>query len=238
MKSRAVNFDPIARPYRWLEYLSFGPFLERCRFHYLGRLACSRRALILGDGDGRFAAKLLASNPEITVDAVDSSSAMLALLSSRVSALGPTAKRRLRTIRSDAQDFHPQGEHYDLVVTHFFLDCLHEEEVRILIASMTPNLAPDALWLISEFSIPGHQPAAFFCKLVVGSLYRIFRLATGLRVRRLPEYAPRLEEAQFSLRSCRKWLGGLLTSELWRYEARYKATASGSATSHQQRYYR
>ena len=30
-----ANFDPIARPYRWMEYLTFGPALARCRNHFL-----------------------------------------------------------------------------------------------------------------------------------------------------------------------------------------------------------
>ena len=66
-----LNFDRIARPYRWLEYLSLGRALERCRFHFLPRLRDCRRALVLGDGDGRFTAKLLDANPSVQVDAVD-----------------------------------------------------------------------------------------------------------------------------------------------------------------------
>jgi cyclopropane fatty-acyl-phospholipid synthase-like methyltransferase len=215
--SRAVNFDPIARPYRWLEYFSFGPFLERCRFHHLKDLANCHCALILGDGDGRFTAKLLDSNPRITVDAVDASGKMLALLRKRVSALGVPAVRRLQTAHLRAQALFPGAAPYDLVVTHFFLDCLDEEEVASLIAKVTPHLAPKALWLISEFSIPAHQPAAFFCKLVVGSLYWIFGIVTGLPIRNLPDYSPALKDAHFVLRNNRKWLGGLLTSELWQY---------------------
>ena len=91
MAARPANFDHIARPYRWLEYLTFGPYLERCRFHFLDQLKRHRRALILGDGDGRFTARLLATNPQISVDAVDSSAAMLNLLSERVSRLGQSS---------------------------------------------------------------------------------------------------------------------------------------------------
>ncbi len=79
---RPPRFDRVARLYRVLEYLSFGPMLERCRFHHLPALAaadCSR-ALILGDGDGRFLARLLAACPELSAQAVDASPAMLRLL--------------------------------------------------------------------------------------------------------------------------------------------------------------
>jgi hypothetical protein len=54
------NFDRIARPYRWLEYLTLGRSLERAREVFLPLLKDRRQALILGDGDGRFTARLLA----------------------------------------------------------------------------------------------------------------------------------------------------------------------------------
>ena len=45
------NFDFVARPYRWLEYLTLGRALEHCRLHYLPSLLKRNRALILGDGE-------------------------------------------------------------------------------------------------------------------------------------------------------------------------------------------
>jgi hypothetical protein len=69
--SEAPNFDRIAKPYRWLEYLTFGKALQNVRLHHLPALLHCRNALILGDGDGRFTAALLAANPPITVRAID-----------------------------------------------------------------------------------------------------------------------------------------------------------------------
>ena len=114
MADRQPNFDPIARPYRWLEYLTFGPYLERCRFYFLDQLATHRRALVLGDGDGRFTANLLRTNPDVTIDAVDSSAAMLKLLANRVTLLSQSASERLKTIHADALAFTPEGPPYDL----------------------------------------------------------------------------------------------------------------------------
>jgi ubiquinone/menaquinone biosynthesis C-methylase UbiE len=220
MATARPNFDLIARPYRWLEYLSFGPCLERARFHFLGKLHECRRAVVLGDGDGRFAARLLAANHNIHADAVDSSAAMLQLLRGRVSRLGSPAEGRLRTLHMDALDFatkglSPETPSYDLVATHFFLDCISQEEVAVLIRNLAPRLAPGALWLISEFAIPARQPAASASRWVVSGLYRIFGLLTGLRTRRLPDYALHLRQSGFSLRDRKSHLGGLLLSELW-----------------------
>ncbi len=215
MHREQSNFDHVARPYRWLEYLSFGPYLERCRFYYLEELKSCRHALILGDGDGRFTARLLARYPEICVEAVDSSAAMLQLLGRRVSRHGQSAMDRLTLRRADALAFRPGGPDYDLIVTHFFLDCFSEGDIAAMIEELVTHLDPDATWLISEFSIPEKQPAAFLGRMIVSLLYKVFGLLTGLRVRRLPGYHQLLYKAGFELSKQEKQLAGLLQSEQW-----------------------
>jgi SAM-dependent methyltransferase len=76
----APNFDRLAGVYRWMEALSFGGWLWRCRCAFLGEMCSARRALVVGDGDGRFTARLLEKNRAVLVDAVDISPAMLEAL--------------------------------------------------------------------------------------------------------------------------------------------------------------
>jgi ubiquinone/menaquinone biosynthesis C-methylase UbiE len=144
------NFNHIARPYRWLEYLTLGKTLQNCRTHYLPQLHDRHHALVLGDGDGRFLAQLLAQNPQLQADAVDTSSTMLQLLRQRCEA----ATTRLQTHQTSALTIPLEEKSCDLVVTHFFLDCLTQPELNSLITRITPNLTPGALWLISDFRIP------------------------------------------------------------------------------------
>jgi SAM-dependent methyltransferase len=211
----ATNFDRIARPYRWLEYFSFGPMLERCRFYRIAQLASTRRVLVLGDGDGRFLARLLAANPALHADAVDQSAAMLRLLGQRVAAVG--AASRVRIHQADALTFRPDEGPYDAVVTHFFLDCFSTGEVLALAESIRPRLTPDAVWIVSEFAIP-HGVAGLPARSIVAALYAAFRLITGLRTRRLPNYAAALGRAGFTLQEQKSFLGGLLVSERWRID--------------------
>ena len=201
------NFDRIARAYRWLEYLTLGPILERTRLEHLPALAQARQALILGDGDGRFTAALLARYPALTAEAVDLSPRMLALLSRRA------ASPRLRTHQADAREFIPQ-QPPDLIVTHFLLDCLTQPEVDRLTTRLAASLPPGALWLVSEFRIPAgplHWPARLYVRL----LYLAFRILTGLRVNRLPDHVSALHKAGLHPVRYRARLAGLLTTELW-----------------------
>jgi ubiquinone/menaquinone biosynthesis C-methylase UbiE len=206
------SFDRIARAYRWLEYLSFGLMLERCRFFRLRQIGNARRVLVLGDGDGRFLARLVKGNPRAEVDAVDLSPAMLHLL--RVRAAEAGASERVRTYCVDAREFIPTGS-YDLVVTHFFLDCLTTNELCAIIARIRRHLTLDARWVVSEFATPPGL-ISLPARLVVGSLYAAFGVLTGLRVRRLPDYAAALRSAGLVPSDSQCWLGGLIVSELWK----------------------
>jgi SAM-dependent methyltransferase len=206
-----LNFDRIARLYRWLEYCTFGRLLERCRFAQLARLGEAKFALILGDGDGRFLAELVRINPKLQADVVDVSEAMLTLARARVShAAG------LNFQRVDIRSFQPPpGRNYDLVVTHFFLDCLTEQDISQLADRLNLSLSSHATWIVSEFAIPARGSVRFPARLLIRILYLAFRFLTGLRVQRLPEYAPRLEQAGFLCEHVEVFLGGILRSERW-----------------------
>ena len=210
----AVNFDLIARPYRWLEYLSFGPWLERCRSAQLAHLTGAHRALLLGDGDGRFLARLLAANTTLIVDVVDSSRSMLTILDRRIQRAGPQARRRICLHHADALQWNPSGS-YDLVVSHFFLDCLYPHQLEQLCDRVLPHLRPGAKWVISEFAIPSNAFTAYLAAGLIGLLYRAFGLLTGLAVRALPDYPAALLRRGFLPSQDHRYLAGLLCSQLW-----------------------
>ena len=242
------GFDRLARPYRWMEYLSFGRALERCRFHFLPQLANTRSALLLGDGDGRFAERLLramihtdpsvapsnvsdrstAGTPHLDAEtwlserrhviAVDGSEAMLTLLRLRCSFAGD----RLETHVADLAQGLPDALHheaFDLVTTHFFLDCLSSEEVNHLVAHVKPHMTHDARWVVSEFAVPARGMMRLPAWIVVRGLYLSFRLLTGLRPQHLPDHRTAMQAHGLALQQHTTMLGGLLVAELWAAKA-------------------
>jgi ubiquinone/menaquinone biosynthesis C-methylase UbiE len=202
-----VNCDPIARWYRWLEYLGFGRALERRRNAFLAHVAGARRALVLGDGDGRFLARLVAEMRG-AVDYVDLSPGMLDLARSRCG-------DRVRYIAGDARTIPLRESEYDLIVTHFFLDCFDEADAPALVQRIAAAAQPDSRWLISEF-----RDANWWSRLSVASLYWFFRIATGLKTKRLFDHRPLLRKHGFVLEKSEQARAGLLVSELWRRTAR------------------
>ncbi len=209
MTTKAANFDAIAKLYRRLEYLTLGPLLQRCRTHFIPALLQQHRALVFGDGDGRFLAELLRANATLQADAVDTSAAMLELLRHNCG----EAADRLRTRQADARDFIPSGS-YDLIVTNFFLDCLTQPELDVFVQRIALSLAPEGLWLVSDFRVPG-GPLRLPARIFVRSLYLAFRILTGLRTTRLPDHHLPLRAANFTRAARHISLFGILMTELW-----------------------
>ncbi|MGA8090182.1 MAG: methyltransferase domain-containing protein [Terracidiphilus sp.] len=209
--SQAADFNRLAPFYRWMEWFTFGPFLWKCRVAFLPEMRGRKSALILGDGDGRFAAQLLKDNPQVEVDAVDASDGMLRQLVRRA---GPNTVR-LRTQWADARQLNFLAGNFDFVATHFFLDCLTTAEVASLAIELHGRMAPRAAWVISEFAIPDTLYGRLIAGPLVSALYLAFRFLTGLSIRRLPNHRKALSEAGFRLSKRRSRLGGLLVSEMW-----------------------
>jgi len=136
---------------------------------------------------------------------------MLALLSKRCAAMDS----RLVTIHAAAQRVQPNAC-TDLIVTHFFLDCLTQQEVEELVYRIASCCGPGTLWLISEFQIPARPLWRFFGRIYIQLLYFLFSLTTGLRVRQLPETRVPLSSAGFERVAYHQSLGGLLYSEIWK----------------------
>ena len=239
------SFDRIARAYRWLEYLSFGRALERCRSLQLGAMDREGQALLLGDGDGRFTASLLARETSLRVVAVDSSAAMLALLSRRVRQVG--ASSRLVVVEGDAVALLQAAEQEQ--APGLSPGCLPGNNLlagptRPARGAAMPALDPAGgfLYVCSHFFldclsteeverlvegvVPRLAPGAlwivsefaapcWWTRLVVALLYRGFALLTGLRAQRLPDWRAALSRHGFACVDDQRLLGGLLTSTLW-----------------------
>jgi SAM-dependent methyltransferase len=206
------NFDRLAKLYYWMELATFGPLLSRSRRAFLSELKSARSAVVLGDGDGRFTAELLRENSQVRIDAVDASPAMLDALLIRAD----KNAGRVSAHCADARDWQPANPPYDLVVSHFFLDCLTTEEIRAVAAKVRAAVSPSAMWIVSDFAVPHSWFGRFVARPLVWLLYRAFGSLTGLQIRNLPDHHGALRKAGFTLTQRQTWLCGLLACEMWR----------------------
>jgi ubiquinone/menaquinone biosynthesis C-methylase UbiE len=210
-----VNCDSIARWYRWLEYAGFGSELQRRRIAFLHNVTGARRVLVLGEGDGRFLARLVEQNLSSSTDYVDLSAQMLQLARERA------GSDRVVYHHASALTIPLAESEYDLVCTHFFLDCLNQNDTERMVDRIVRAMAPGGRWLISEFREPN-----WWTRAVVRGLYFFFRLTTSLATQQLVDHHPLLERAGFRLECSETSRFGLLVSELWSKECRRDPVAS------------
>src|SRR4051812_46891673 len=93
-----TGFDRLARHYYWMECVLAGRTLQKCRTAFLDQTRDARRALLLGEGNGRFLIEFLKANKKASVVCVDASSRMLKLAARRA---GGLAAGRARFVKAD-----------------------------------------------------------------------------------------------------------------------------------------
>lgn len=170
---------------------------------------------MLGEGDGRFLALFTQCKHLTEIDYVDASPAMLELARRRVAGLGNSCGEHVRFFRLDARHDPMPNPPYDVIVTHFFLDCITEEYLAEMVPRIRASSASGARWIISEFRKPARGIVKYVAYCLLRTLYIFFRITTGLEAAALPSYRPILQANGFVMESEHISMMGLLASELW-----------------------
>lgn len=211
-----MSFDAIAPHYAWLEPILAGRRLQRCRTAFLGELDQVHNALIVGEGNGRFLLEFRRQFRHARITCVDASRRMLDLARARLHRAG-LEDRRLEFLHADARRWRPSSKVYDLIVTHFFLDCFPARQLRSVIGNLAAGAAPGAAWLLADFRVPSGRLARWRARVILWSMYSFFRAVTRLPATTLTAPEALLTQAGFTLqeRHLSEW--GLLHSDLWRH---------------------
>ena len=211
-----MSFDSIAPAYRTLETMAFGRDLQRARVACLGEIGTPRRALIVGEGNGRFLCELLRLHPNVEVDCVDASQRMLELARKWIERDIPDCGNRINFLPQDITSWSPPEHQFDLIVTHFFLDCFPENRVAEIVAQLSRAATANATWLLADFRIPAGVFTRWRADLWLTTMYRFFQFTAGIEARELIDPSPFLRMVGFALASQHLFRSGMVKSELWR----------------------
>jgi len=205
-----MNCDHIAPFYRTFETLAFGSRLQCHRLAFLDTAANKHRALVLGDGDGRFTRAFATTYPKLPIDSIDLSAGMLVQARKRM-----VHNPNVNLIHADALKFPlPIGE-YDILFTHFFLDCFNRQDLTALIPLISQSLCPRATWIITDFHQAQQGWRKLYTRAWLKMMYTFFYLATGLKTRQLANYVEDVSAARFTLQQQRMSADGLIKSQHW-----------------------
>ena len=213
-----MSFDSIAPHYRWMESLLAGTKLQRCRTEFLGQLGDVENVLIVGEGNGRFLVECRRRFRDARITCVDASRRMLDLTRASLRCAGLT-DRRVEFLHANACGWQPPSKAYDLIVTHFFLDCFPAGQLKEVIDNLAASARPGASWLVADFRIPSVRLARWRARLILGCMYSFFRVITRLPATELTAPDPFLAQAGFALEERRLSEWGLLHSDRWRHSA-------------------
>jgi SAM-dependent methyltransferase len=210
-----VSFDFLAPHYRWLETLAFGDSLQRARTCWINKIARPNRTLIVGEGNGRFLCELLRVHPGIAVDCIDASREMLRRARARLLRTSPESIPHVRFLCKDILNWSPQRS-YDLLVTHFVLDCFPRPELRMIVNKCAAAAEPGAFWLIADFILPPTRFARVHAQLWLWLMYSFFGITAGIKAKNIVDPHPILAGNRFVRASSTVSRAGMLRSDLYR----------------------
>jgi ubiquinone/menaquinone biosynthesis C-methylase UbiE len=149
------------------------------------------------------------------VTCVDASAKMLEVARKRL--LRATLPlQRVEFIQAELPAWRPSAERYDLVATHFFLDCFPHEQLAAVIDNLQRAARPGGCWLISDFQIPSAGLNRLRARIIHRLMYAFFRLVTKLPASTLIPPQPFLRKSGFVRVRRVEFDRGLLCAELWR----------------------
>lgn len=209
-----MSFDRLAPHYRWMEWLLAGGKLQRCRTAFIRDIPPPRNVLMLGEGNGRCLVEMLRAFPAARFTCVDASARMLACARARVKAHG-LSDAAIDFIHADALKWQPPAVQFDLLVTHFFLDCFRAEQLAALVPRLAAAATPDARWLLADFCEPPSGFAKWRARWILRTMYFFFRRAIRLPAKHLTPPDAFLQHSGFTLRKRRLTDWGLLHGDLW-----------------------
>lgn len=208
-----MSFDRLARHYGWMEAVLAGRTLQQARTAWLAEVGTPRRALLLGEGNGRFLSAALVDLPNTRFVCVDASAAMI---EHARRAVPRRESARVEFIHQPLPAWRPEAEGFDLVVTHFFLDCFPAEPLEEIVATFASALGAGGSWLIADFVLPERGLARWRAQAIHAVMYAFFRRMTRLPATVLVPPEPFLSRAGLLRTGVREFEWGLIRSSLWR----------------------
>ena len=122
---------------------------------------------------------------------------------------------RVRFHFADIRDWTPNCRNYDLIVTHFFLDCFDRVQLPIVIEKIAAATVLNARWLISDFVCPSNGLRRIHATIYLRAMYSFFRCVANLETRKLIDPSPMVRALGFELREREDMRFGLVSSQFW-----------------------
>jgi tRNA (cmo5U34)-methyltransferase len=113
----------------------------------------------------------------VTIDYLEYSSAMLKMAKAR-----NVKTNSVNFILGDENSIKYEN-HYDVVITHYFLDLFHEEKLGNVIRKLFKSLNSNGYWLVADFYLD--EKSSFKQKGTVWLMYKFFKFFCNIETQHL-----------------------------------------------------
>jgi len=210
------NFDGVASSYLFLETITFGNQLQKCRTSMISHLTNSKRALVLGEGNGRFLEAFCKANPLAEILVIDESPRMLDLAKRRIANANPPINNQIEFRCANVFEILPLSGTFDLIVCNFFLDCFTSSEIGHLMGLFRQMLFGEGLLVVGDFRKPNSIFGKIIGLFILKFMHIFFKKTAGISATELTDLHAILLERSFQKAVEKKLFFGFLNSSIWK----------------------
>jgi hypothetical protein len=210
-----MSFEVLAPIYRLMERVLAGGKLHRCRCAFLDNIPAPEKILILGEGPGRFVVECVRKFPLASITVVEESAGMIAQARANLEQCG-LAPDRITFVQADILQWTPPHSEFDLIVTHFFLDCFRPDQLEVIVPAIGKAATADAQWLLADFQEAHSGWKRWRSRCILAIMYAFFRVVTRLPAVSLTPPDLYLMREGFVLQERKEAEWGLLKSDWWK----------------------
>lgn len=107
-------------------------------------------------------------------------------------------------------------ESFDLVITNFVMDVFNKKELEQFIGEVEMRMAPDGLWIVSDFALNKRQGYYYFKKQLIKLMYGFFSVVSNLNNNTLYDYRNILSGRGYREIEYHEIYGGFIFSSVFR----------------------
>jgi spermidine synthase len=168
----------------------FGKCIKQAQIDTISYIPHGAAVLIIGGGTGWYLQELLTRKKLQKVVYIEASRKMLNLTHKSIQKILPELSGTTVELRLGTEDKIYPHEHFDVVVTHFFLDMFSQHLLQKISQVLHRSLKQNGLWLIADFRISATETGLhqWWKKELVKSMYLFFRAVCHISAKTLPDF--------------------------------------------------
>ncbi|NQZ59583.1 MAG: class I SAM-dependent methyltransferase [Lentisphaeraceae bacterium] len=203
------DFSRLAAIYDLLGDIAFVGALRRSQNCFLKILPHSKRVLIIGGGSGRFLVDLLKSHEFDFVDYVDISPGMIEQAKKNVGRQLPHLKSKVNFTCGSVESV--RGQTYDLICTHYILDCFAGDELKEVMNLLHDSLGNGGHWLFADF-----MGDNYIKECLIAFLYQFFKFTVSLKPHKLGDFVVEFRKLNLEICEEKYFVNRLIRAALYK----------------------